>query len=129
MTFERQVMFWLAALAVLVLMLWLLSEILLPFVAGAAIAYLLTPITDRLERLGVNRLVAALLMITLVVHGDRLGHSVGGADPRRPTRFLHRQHPRLCGAAAIAAQRSEPAVGAENAWCEFQCRQIASAIW
>lgn len=65
--FERQVVFWLAALAVLVLMLWLLSDILLPFVAGAAIAYLLTPVTDRLERLGVNRLAAALLIITLVV--------------------------------------------------------------
>ncbi len=48
-------------------MLWLLSEILLPFVAGAAIAYLLTPLTDRMERLGVNRLAAALLIITLVV--------------------------------------------------------------
>ncbi len=67
MTVERQVMFWLAALAVLVLMLWLLSDILLPFVAGAAIAYLLTPVTDRLERLGVNRLAAALSIITLVV--------------------------------------------------------------
>jgi predicted PurR-regulated permease PerM len=67
MTFERQVLFWPAALAVLVLMLWLLSEILLPFVVGAAIAYLLTPVTDRLERLGVNRLVAALSIISLVV--------------------------------------------------------------
>ncbi len=67
MTFEQQVMFWLAALAVLVLMLWLLSDILLPFVAGAAIAYLLTPLTDRLERLGVNRLAAALSIISLVV--------------------------------------------------------------
>ena len=64
---ERQVMFWLAALAVIVLLLWLLSPILLPFVAGAAIAYLLTPVTDRLQKLGVNRLIAALLMITLVV--------------------------------------------------------------
>ncbi|HEY4975160.1 MAG TPA: AI-2E family transporter, partial [Steroidobacteraceae bacterium] len=60
-------MFWLATLAVIVLLLWLLSQILLPFVAGAAIAYLLTPVTDRFERLGVNRLVAALSMITLVV--------------------------------------------------------------
>ena len=67
MTFEHQVMFWMAALAVLVLMLWLLSDILLPFIAGLAIAYLLTPVTDRLERLGVNRLVAALSIITLVV--------------------------------------------------------------
>ncbi|MGH7879723.1 MAG: AI-2E family transporter [Candidatus Binataceae bacterium] len=49
------------------LLLWLLSEILLPFVAGAAIAYLLTPVTDRIERLGINRLAAALLMISLVV--------------------------------------------------------------
>ncbi len=65
--FERQILFWLAVFAVCVLVLWLLSEILLPFVAGAAIAYLLTPLTDRLERAGVNRLAAALLIITLVV--------------------------------------------------------------
>jgi predicted PurR-regulated permease PerM len=67
MTFERQIVFWLAALAVIVLLLWLLSEILLPFVAGAAIAYLITPVTDRLERLGFNRLAAALSIITVVV--------------------------------------------------------------
>jgi predicted PurR-regulated permease PerM len=67
--FERQVAFWLAALVALVLVLWLLSEILLPFVAGLAIAYLLTPLTDRIERAGVNRLAAALLMIALVVMG------------------------------------------------------------
>jgi predicted PurR-regulated permease PerM len=65
--FQRQLIFWLAALMVFVLALWLLSEILLPFVAGLAIAYLLTPLTDRLERLGINRLAAALLIITLVV--------------------------------------------------------------
>jgi predicted PurR-regulated permease PerM len=66
-TFQRQVTFWLAALVIVILALWLLSEILLPFVAGLAIAYLLTPVTDRLERLGLNRLAAALLIITLVV--------------------------------------------------------------
>jgi predicted PurR-regulated permease PerM len=66
---ERQFVFWLAALAVFVVLLWLLSEILLPFVAGLAIAYLLTPVTDRIERIGVNRLAAALLIITLVVMG------------------------------------------------------------
>jgi predicted PurR-regulated permease PerM len=62
MTFERQVVFWLVALA-----LWLLSDILLPFIAGLGIAYILTPLADRVEKLGVNRLVASLLMITLVV--------------------------------------------------------------
>ena len=64
---ERRVLFWLAVLVLVVLALWLLSEILLPFVAGLAIAYLLTPLTDRLERLGVNRLAAAFIIIAVVV--------------------------------------------------------------
>jgi len=64
---QRRLIFWLAALILFVLALWLLSEILLPFIAGLAIAFLLTPLTDRLERMGVNRLLAALLIITFVV--------------------------------------------------------------
>jgi predicted PurR-regulated permease PerM len=64
---QRQVTFWIAALIVFLLVLWLLSAILLPFIAGLAIAYLLTPLTDRLERHRINRLVASLLIITVVV--------------------------------------------------------------
>lgn len=64
---RRQVMFWLGGFAIIVLLLWLLSDILLPFIMGLAIAYLLTPLTDRMERHGVNRLAAALLIITVVV--------------------------------------------------------------
>ena len=67
MAFERQVMFWLAALAVFIFLLWLLRGILLPFVAGLAIAYLLNPLTDRLVKLGVSRMVAALLIIAVSV--------------------------------------------------------------
>jgi predicted PurR-regulated permease PerM len=59
--------FWLVAAVVLILALWLLSDILLPFVVGLVIAYLLTPIADRLERFGVNRLIASLLLVTVVV--------------------------------------------------------------
>jgi predicted PurR-regulated permease PerM len=66
-SWQRQVYFWLGTLAVVVLALWLLSGILLPFVVGLAIAYLLTPLTDRLVRLGVNRMIAALLIITVSV--------------------------------------------------------------
>jgi predicted PurR-regulated permease PerM len=66
-SFQREAMFWIAAFAFLVLVLVLLSDILLPFVAGFAIAYLLNPLTDRIERLGVGRLAASLLIITLVV--------------------------------------------------------------
>ncbi|MEP7030068.1 MAG: AI-2E family transporter [Pseudolabrys sp.] len=65
--FQRQMIFWLAALGIFIVALWLLSEILLPFIAGAAIAYLLTPVTDRIERFGIKRLWAALIIITLVV--------------------------------------------------------------
>jgi predicted PurR-regulated permease PerM len=64
---RRQVYFWFAALGIFLLAMWLLSPILLPFIAGLAIAYLLTPVTDRLERLGLHRLAAALIIITLVV--------------------------------------------------------------
>ena len=48
-------MFWVAALAVFVAVLWLLSDILLPFVAGMALAYLLDPVARRAERLGISR--------------------------------------------------------------------------
>lgn len=67
LTLQRQMTFWLVALAIFVLLLWLLADILLPFVAGLAIAYFLAPLVDRLERMGVNRMVAALGIITLVV--------------------------------------------------------------
>ncbi|MBM3529769.1 MAG: AI-2E family transporter [Alphaproteobacteria bacterium] len=67
MSFERQVTFWVAALAAVVLALWLFSEILLPFVVGGALAFLLNPLTNRVESLGVNRVAAALIIVTLVV--------------------------------------------------------------
>ena len=52
MIYRRHVAFWVAALArVHVALLWLLSDVLLPFVAGLALAYLLDPLADRLERL------------------------------------------------------------------------------
>lgn len=41
------------------------SSILLPFVAGAALAYLLDPIADWLERRGLSRTAATLLMLVI----------------------------------------------------------------
>jgi predicted PurR-regulated permease PerM len=67
MSLERQFKFWVGVSFVLALLLWLLSPILLPFVVGFGIAYLLRPLVDRLERMRVNRLVAALLVVALVV--------------------------------------------------------------
>ncbi|MEA2871772.1 MAG: hypothetical protein QOH67_1748, partial [Hyphomicrobiales bacterium] len=63
MTLTRQMTFWVLTLLVGIVALWVLREILLPFVAGMALAYLLDPLANRLERLGVNRLVASLIII------------------------------------------------------------------
>jgi predicted PurR-regulated permease PerM len=46
---------------------WLLGEVLLPFVGGMAVAYLLNPLTLRLTRYGLPRWIAALIIITVVV--------------------------------------------------------------
>ena len=63
MRIERHVVFWIAALALVVGLLLLLHRILLPFVVGAGIAYLLDPLADRLAKRGLSRLLAALLIL------------------------------------------------------------------
>lgn len=62
---QRNTWFWLLGLALFFLALWLLSAILLPFAAGIAIAYFLNPLVNRLERLGVPRGLATLLVLVL----------------------------------------------------------------
>jgi predicted PurR-regulated permease PerM len=61
----RQALFWLLALAVLFLLLHLLSGMLLPFVAGFAIAYMLAPFVALLTRWKVPRSLASLLALLL----------------------------------------------------------------
>jgi predicted PurR-regulated permease PerM len=63
MLFERHIVFWIVSLVVFVGLLWLLSPILLPFVVGMALAYLLDPLASRLTKRGMSRLVAALLIL------------------------------------------------------------------
>ena len=67
MTLQRQLGFWVAALLALIAILWLLQDILLPFIAGFALAYFLDPVADRLERLGLPRLAATLLILLVAV--------------------------------------------------------------
>lgn len=62
MTGERQIRFWLIGLAVTVLLLWLLSGILLPFVAAMAVAYFLDPAADKLEDWGCSRAIATSII-------------------------------------------------------------------
>ena len=63
MRVERQVLFWLGAAVVLILLIGLLRPILLPFVAGIVIAYFLNPAADRLTSWGIPRPIAAILIV------------------------------------------------------------------
>lgn len=62
MSRSRQIRFWLIGFAVFVVGLWLLREVLLPFVAGMAVAYFLDPLADRLEKWGLSRLMATVVI-------------------------------------------------------------------
>ena len=63
MTAQRQAVFWACVLGVLVLSLWVLGSMLLPFVLGMAVGYLLDPVVDRIARRGVSRGAAAGVLI------------------------------------------------------------------
>ena len=63
MRVERQVLFWLTAAIVLVLLVALLRGIILPFVAGIVIAYFLNPAADRLTNWGLPRGLAAVVIV------------------------------------------------------------------
>jgi predicted PurR-regulated permease PerM len=67
MTAARPTVFGIGALAAITLAVVLLRDILLPFVAGIALAYLLDPVVERIERLGVSRTVAALGIVGLFI--------------------------------------------------------------
>jgi predicted PurR-regulated permease PerM len=67
MALERQVIFWIVALAMFCGVVWLLSPVLLPFVAGMALAYLLDPLARAGERFGVGRGISALVVLVVVI--------------------------------------------------------------
>ncbi|MGD9783046.1 MAG: AI-2E family transporter [Hyphomicrobiaceae bacterium] len=64
---ERQVLFWMVAALVLLLLIGLLKDILLPFVAGVVIAYFLNPLADALERMGMGRLWASIVILAVAI--------------------------------------------------------------
>lgn len=76
MTLHRQILIWAVSLAVLILGLWALSPILLPFIAGLVLAYFLDPVADALQRLGLSRLAAAVLIVITAILILVLGLSI-----------------------------------------------------
>jgi predicted PurR-regulated permease PerM len=69
MTVARPTIFWITICVLALAALVLLRPILLPFAAGMALAYLLAPVVDRLERVGIHRTLAAVLLVLVLIIG------------------------------------------------------------
>lgn len=67
MTIGEQVRWWGIGLLALILLLALLSNVLTPFLMGAAIAYFTDPLADRLERRGFSRVMATVVITALAL--------------------------------------------------------------
>jgi len=63
----EQTKYWGIAAAVLLVMMWFLGDVILPFVLGGAIAYFLDPVADRLESMGASRVLATVLITVLAL--------------------------------------------------------------
>ena len=60
-------LFWAGVAAGSLLLLWLLNDILLPFVVGAAVAYFFDPAVARLQRMGLSRTWATTVVTVIAV--------------------------------------------------------------
>jgi predicted PurR-regulated permease PerM len=63
----EQVRWWGLGLLLFLLFFWAVGQALLPFILGAAIAYLLDPVADRLERAGLSRTLATVAITAAAV--------------------------------------------------------------
>ncbi len=67
LTLRNQVLAWAGFFIATILLLWLFRSILLPFVVGLTLAYLLNPLVNILQRWGINRPWASMLVLALVL--------------------------------------------------------------
>ncbi|MBL4597680.1 MAG: AI-2E family transporter [Rhizobiaceae bacterium] len=88
-----QIYFWLGSFAAFVFFLWLFSDILLPFVAGMALAYFFDPVADWIQKMGVSRILATTIILVsfivifvlfLMVVIPILGSQISGFLARMP---------------------------------------------
>ncbi len=105
-----QIRYWTIAAVLLLVILYFMGGVLLPFLLGGAIAYFLDPVADRLERAGLSRIaatsviavlgvlvfvLAALLVIpTLIQQGVALADAAPGIFAQLQT-FLEQQFPQI----------------------------------
>ncbi|MBV1897513.1 MAG: AI-2E family transporter [Rhodobacteraceae bacterium] len=62
-----QLKYWGITALVFVIVLWVLGDVLLPFVVGGTIAYFVDPLADRLERAGLTRMTATAVITFLAI--------------------------------------------------------------
>jgi predicted PurR-regulated permease PerM len=93
MTLRNQVLIWIAFFIVLMLALWIFRGILLPFVVGATLAYLLNPLVNQLQKWRFSRgwaTAVVLLSVVAIILGlffmlvPLVGQQVGGLIQRLP---------------------------------------------
>jgi predicted PurR-regulated permease PerM len=67
MTLRNQVLVWIGLLVALILILWIFRGILLPFVVGIALAYLLNPLVNQLQKWHFSRTWATVVVLICVL--------------------------------------------------------------
>lgn len=64
---KKQFQYWAVGLVLLAFSMWLLGGVLLPFLAGLAIAYFLDPTADKLEAMGFSRIMSTIIIMLMAV--------------------------------------------------------------
>jgi predicted PurR-regulated permease PerM len=67
MSLERRILVWAAVLAAIGFLLYLLGGAVAPFAAGIALGYLLDPVVQRMQGLGLSRLIASLIILVVFI--------------------------------------------------------------
>jgi predicted PurR-regulated permease PerM len=63
LTQSKQLRAWIVVAIIMLALLWLLSDVLFPFVAGMILAYFLDPLVDKLERRGLSRTLGTTIVL------------------------------------------------------------------
>ncbi|WP_297338971.1 AI-2E family transporter [Pseudophaeobacter sp.] len=64
---KKQFKYWGIVALIFSIVMWSLGDVLLPFVLGAAIAYLIDPIADRLETMGLSRSTSTAVIVVFLM--------------------------------------------------------------
>ena len=64
---NRNRIFWLVLFFIFAYLAYVLRSVLLPFVAGIVIGYLLDPLATKIEKSGINRTLATIIVLSMVV--------------------------------------------------------------